>query len=1749
MSSTKIARPIIILAFVALLLLCICAVLFQFTEIDTPVTSTLRGVVPSGVKDALRPLRAPQVLTFAPEFNGKDIAPTSPITISFLTPMSANDNAIQISPDIRGTWKWNGATAVFTPAELWPLSTTVNVTVTREARSWLMRRAEKDFAWSFNVIAPTGIVSTAPRQGAQFAYLRDRLTITFNREMDRKSVEERLKVEPAISNMSLLWEGNQLIIGGNLKPSTAYKFFLPSGAKDNKYGLAIPTDFAWSFTTTQQYPYLAIINIGRYGLTTADKPTTLKLQSVNVSKVDVALHKFDTDTYIKSLAFSYDKWRNFKPDSAPLKTWTITAPGKVDQYVTQDLQLDALPAGTYYLTVKSAEGVNDTQVLVSTKTALTLKRTTDQVLVWATSITDGSPVQRLLLTFYNSKGETVGTGATDKDGLYEGTIKLTKDSLYVVGVREGDVAAVSDQWEQGIEPWRFENVQYQWNPMKHTYRVYVYTDRPLYRPGQTVYFKAIVRSDDDGAYTQPPAGTQVQIKVGDWQERVLYDKTLKTSDFGSIADSFTINPEAGLGTYQIVAKIGDEEYSNDIQVEEYRKPEYSVSVSVDRKDYVSGDTITATIRANYFFGGAVTGSKVHWTLYANDYYFYWSGGDLDFGEVSGQRYYGYGKEISSGDATLNANGELVLKLPADISQEKRSQVYTIEATVTDESNQPQSAIAATLVHRGNFYIGMKPSNYIGTKGTPARFDIQTLDTNGKPVGKVAVSYTLNLINWNCYTKKDDKGRNIWKCDEVKTEIQRGDWTTDANGKYQLQFTPPKGGSYRLDAEGKDARGNRVLGQTWMWVSDRSQFLSWAYENNDRIGLVLDKKQYKVGDVAKVLIQSPYEKATALVTLERGKIISRQLIALDSNSATVDVPITDSYFPNVYVGVILIPQGGFADGIPSFKMGLVNLPIMSDAKALNVSVASNKTQYLPRDKASYSIKTLDASGKPVSAEVSLSVVDKAVLALASNFGADITQGFYGKRDLAVNTAQSLTVFLARVNQREDFGGGGGGGEEPRKSFPDIAYWNPTIVTDSSGNAKVDVTLPDNLTTWTAIANGVTASTQVGKAQSDTIVTKDLIVRPVLPRFMNVGDAVTLGAIVRNSTDKTQTVIVSLNATNLSVNTPSGPTNIAACTAAITTTNCLSLASVLTRTVTISAGQSATVNWNVTVPSTAQLIASYTPSATVPLSTTITLSARGSGVSDAVQLSIPIEPYGEKQVVANAGQVESAESKFAVTVPKEASFATFKLTSSPSLAAGLIDSLQYLTGYPYGCVEQTMSRFLPDVLVKQTLDKLKIKNDKLEKELPKQVEDSLTRLYNFQHGDGGWGWWENDDSIPYETAYVLYGLAQAKKAGYPVDENVIKRAMQYLKQPLVDTTDYNLKVYIAYALTEAGQGDAALARSMIDKQNRMSLNSRAMLALMLKSLGEDASAKSIVADLEKLVIETGQHAHWEEVQADLNRWEYYSSNGRTTATVLRAVLALDPQSALVQKTVRYMMVNRLGGYWRTTQETAQTIIALTDYLAQSGELTANYTYNIFVDGKDYGKQSVSPSNVSQQQTLSLRLDPGTHEIRIVKSGEGRLYFASTLQYYTGSGEAIGAKTSLNGPVIRREYVDPKTEKALTSFKVGDLVRVKITLDMPREGWYMMVTDPLPAGFEAINYSLNTSGIEPTSKSGYRSYWSRPDLRDDRAVFFTTYMWKGKHTYTYLIRATSSGTFRALPAEVAPMYEPDVFGRSASTEFAVK
>ncbi len=1689
------------------LVISLFAIFVNLTEVDTVLRESLRTFVPQEWQDALRPWRAPMVIGFAPDWEATDVSLRSPISIAFLTPMntSLTESSVQIEPAVRGRFSWRGTTLIFTPIEDWPMQAGVRITVTREARSWLLRRMEREFSFHFTTLGPPVVLETEPAQDARYTYLRDRLTITFNRPMDHASVESHLRISPEISRQRLAWRDEQLIISGVLRPSTIYRIVIEKGAKDTIYNLETLEDLEWSFTTTERYPYLAITGVGREALVSAGVPTELALSLVNVSRVDLNLYAIDVSTYISMTNFSSDDWRWFRPDDEPLRSWSMDPEVSLDRDEERALGLGELEPGLYFLIAESPEQAQDSQILVSTHTALALKRTARQALVWATSLQDGKPVAGLPLTIYNAEGDVVATGLSDEDGIFSTDIPDTESGLHVLAQDDNDMSICSDTWQNGIEAWRFDDVLWQWEARTREYRLFLYVDRPLYRPGQTVYFRGVLRLDNDGDYSAPPVGTPLQVTVANYENNVLYERTLETNAFGSISGGFDLNDEVRLGEYFIKASVEDEEYQTAFRVEEYRKPEYAVDVATDRDFYVNGDVISATISANYYFGAPVAGATLNYTLYSNDYYFFWGDGDIGSGEFAPPRYWGYGREVASGEGVTDDNGNFEVTLRADITREERSQIFTLESTVIDPSNQPVSSVATFLVHRGEFYIGLRPERYVILSGQRAAVDVQTVDTEGAPLGDLGLSYTVYLVEWRKVRRTAD-GRTYWDWQEVISEVEAADIKTGSDGWGRITFVAPHGGSYRLQAQGRDERGNRVLGTVYLWVSDVDRAVAWRFQEHDRIELVTDRRSYSPGDTAKILVQSPYEQATALVTVERGRIINYHLIDMDGNSAVLEIPVANEYFPNVFVSVVLAPRSGSDDEPPSFKIGYAELKVQSAESELRINLVPDGQEYQPRQMATYSIRTRDHLNRPVSAEVSLGVIDASIYALAGDTTSDIVEAFYGRRQLAVRTAHSLTVHVERIRLVEDFGGGGGIGEqEPRRIFPDVAYWNPAVVTDENGVARVEFQMPDNLTTWRAFAKGVTIDTLVGASDMDVIATKDLILRPMLPRFLSVGDEATIGAVVHNYTGEALEARVALTATNLLL--PPG----------------------LSHTVVISQGQAVEVDWTIEVPQA--------------VSTTITMLAGAPTVGDVVQLTLPIMPFGERRVLVDALTVEEGESHWIMNVPKGALIPTLEIDLSPSLAAGLVDSLEYLTGYPYGCVEQTMSRFLPDVLVSQALDSLGLENERLRAELPAQVESGLQRIYRFQHYDGGWGWWEGGESGSYQTAYVVYGLTQARKAGYDVNAQVLRRGVEFLQQSLLETHDLDLKAYISYVLAEYGQGDLSLARSLWERRRRMDLYTQAYLALALDTLGSSQEAKFIVDELGGKVIETARTAHWEEEGHD---WATMSSDGRTTALVLQAMLATNPENQLIPKTVRWLMWTRLGGYWRTTQETAATIIALSEYLAISGELEADFSYQVFLNGELIAEDVVGTENVAEHRKLKVvDLAPGDNEIRVTKEGEGQLYLDTTLRYY-GEKESLEAARSLNGPLIQRQYEHPETEQPLTSYQVGDLIRVRLTVELPDDLWYVVVEDPLPAGTEAINGTLNTTAI---GEMGDHHYWSHPELRDEKAVFFTTRLWEGVHEYTYLIRATTAGTFRAMPAEVTPMYEPDIWGRSTSAVFHIE
>ena len=437
----------------------------------------------------------------------------------------------------------------------------------------------------------------------------------------------------------------------------------------------------------------------------------------------------------------------------------------------------------------------------------------------------------------------------------------------------------------------------------------------------------------------------------------------------------------------------------------------------------------------------------------------------------------------------------------------------------------------------------------------------------------------------------------------------------------------------------------------------------------------------------------------------------------------------------------------------------------------------------------------------------------------------------------------------------------------------------------------------------------------------------------------------------------------------------------------------------RQITLQPQEIKRIDWPVTVTKTGQ--------------TRLILTATSASDFDGMQLDLPVLPFGIERLVPFSGQADVTTST-SFTVPST-NQAQLNLYLTPSVAGMTFESLEYLTGYPYGCVEQTMSRFLPDVLVWQALDRLHIKKPELQAELPKQINAGFQRLYHFQHDDGGWGWWEHDQTDPYMTAYVIYGLSIAKAAGFEPDSTRVANGINALKT--IYDKEEGARPFMLLALSYAGEKAfvaSKIAESHLDQLGAYDLS---VLALSARQIGDAETELKSIALLKTKASVTETYAFWPR-RDDSYGW--CDNDVETAAYALRALLHAEPNSELIPKIVRWLASKRQGSYWYSTKDTAATIISLMEYLESSKELTGQYQAQVLINGNLVGEIAVTPDsaqNLTRQIVVKTPvLRAGENKLDIQMTGAGRLYYSGDIRFFE-SGNSAAAQN--HGVSIKREY----------------------------------------------------------------------------------------------------------------------------------
>ncbi|MBN1874615.1 MAG: Ig-like domain-containing protein [Anaerolineae bacterium] len=1786
--------------------------------------------------------QSPRVLAWSPRSGAVHVDPSGVISITFNQPMdhASAEAAFQLQADgglVPGTFRWLGGE---TPLDTEILGFVPTVPLQRGAACTAGLYApvytrDRDvplvdnISWSFTIVLPPGVIYALPFDGAIGIDPYSDVTIAFYSPMvgpsetDRAAfgkyltISEWPHITPTVTNVYTYWRESytELRISFPKEPQKAYLVTLDAGVPD-RYGAPLGEEVSIRFSTGDLSPY-ARLETGNYlGTFNAYTDTVVYAAYRNVASLDVALYRLTPEIFMKLYGYGgYDYRNEFIPSLSTLvRRWTVAVspPSNISELRKLPMVDETgaqLPPGLYYVELSSPEvlaydpeSAPSKYTFVRARVNLALKQTLSQSQVWATDLASGEPVPGLTIRFNDATHGWHGAGVTDDRGLYMADGLATAslwDRYFAFAGQPGDAdfaVALSD-WDNGISPWDFE-LTTDFSARMSAYIAYLYTDRPIYRPGQTVYFKGIVRADDDAHYTIPVDMVTTDVIIMDPQGETLYEETLPVSEMGTFFGELALDENVPLGEYYIQMQDPDRELyaTTSFRLAEYRKPEYQVDVTPDRDAYLNGDKIAVDVEAAYYFGGAVADAPVNWNLLSEGYSFQYqcpagqkcprySWTDYEWGREWEWEASSYGRHIADGEATTDADGHVLFDVSADIEDEIYSRLFTVEANVTDISGQYVSNRSTVIVHKGEFYVGLAPQGRVVEAGEGKSVDVLVVDWDSQPVPDVPVQVVFMEHRWYSVREQYENGQYYWTWVEEDIPVFTTTVTSSTDGKAVTSFTPTRSGSYRVRATGRDTRGNEIRSSTYIWVWGGGAAY-WRRESNNRIDLITDKDEYNVGDVAEILIPSPYTSTVnALVTIERGRIIETQVVELHSTSELLTIPIEEYHAPNIFVSVIIVQ--GFEqapDALATFKMGEVLLPVAVEEKELHITLTPDREMetgayYRPRETATYDVYVTDAAGQPVETELSLRLADLAVLALADERGPTLLEHFWQQRGLGVRTAMPLALAMEAFNRELEpkTKGGGGGGEAEgfvRTNFADTAFWDPVVRTGADGHAQVEVTLPDNLTTWRMQARGITADTRVGRSEVDVRSTLDLLVRPVLPRFFVVGDEAEIATIVHNNTTDPLETEVTLTVDGLTV---SGPTR---------------------QTVVIPAEGEVKVVWNVVVMQGSKGAEEQGDNDGGEQSVSITMEAREGSFYDGREDELPVYAYSTPEVMATAGRLSEPEVRQEIIqLPFNFDPTQGELTVrvDGSLTAATQDSLDYLEHYPYECVEQTVSRFLPNVLTYQALQELGIARPELEANLTEQVGIAMQRIYSQRHYDGGWGWWVTDESDGYLTAYVLHGLLEAYRAGFTVEEDVIEDGVAYLRQQLAPVNvrmshwKANRLAYQLYVLGEYVNlmplaelsGELGRAITLFEYRERLDQYGRATLAVALGLLEPEERSRvdTLLADLVGDAVFSATGAHWEEAQADY--WNM-STDVRTTAMVLWALARHNPDSELLPNAVRWLMAvrdsdNPTMRYWESTHTTSWALIALTAYMRATGELQGEFNYQVALNGAVQLEGAVNRDTIDEGQVLQVEvaqlLADEANRLLIMRdpptagqSGEGQLYYTAHLRTFLPVDQVQAAE---RGIVVARQYefVDRQTgdPSSVNEAAVGDLIRVKLTVVAPNDLYYVVIEDPLPAGCEAVDVSLKTTsavGEQPTLHNitaeqedvWYRRYgwgwwyFSHTEMRDEKVALFATYLPRGAYEYTYVMRASVPGTFNVIPATAYEMYFPEVWGRSDGGKFVV-
>ncbi|HMO16944.1 MAG TPA: alpha-2-macroglobulin family protein [Oligoflexia bacterium] len=1457
------------------------------------------------------------------------------------------------------------------------------------------------------------------------------------------------------------------------------------------------------------------------------------------------------------------------------------------------------------------------------------------------------------LSSLNARGKSIATAKTDQDGIAElpGSSVLDplnqykwawsqEDKGLILEIKkEEDIAILPLRYAFNVSTYEISNGfinQGSRNKNQNTV-AWGLTAQGIHRTGDRINYKLYLRSE--GLYSlEIPEYRKIKITIKNPKDEVVHElNDQEIGDFGSFSGFYDIPKNAPTGWYTIYLTPEPKHFSDkhkktssqnaesdltklalQVLVSDFTPSPVKIeletlpsktTLSIKSSEsseiyYLAGDQIQGEARVSLHSGGPFRNAEISTSLIIEASSFYPRNSSLrsfTFSSHDMQDGHGIQSHNHKINGTTKKDGKFEFGFNIPESLQFSYGVISLNATVKDDRGSQISTTKNHKFYGTSSYVGVKSPSWLMSTGKPHRF--QTIVINQKEEiltgtqveviieREEVVTAQVKSAGSAYLTRADREWKKVHSC-SYKSAITNKE-NPEHSDNY-CEFTPNTPGRYRAQAKVQDSK-NRSHQSAIVLYAYGSGFTSWGNDSEYRLELVADKSEYKVGDVAKIMVKLPFEKAKGLISIERGGIMHRRLEDLDSSSSIVEVPIQEDSIPGIYLSVLaMLPRdksspmpekiGDLDLGKPITKIGYINLPVKDRAKEIKVIVSTASENYRPGDEVPFEISLLKQDGNPFNedAEVALTVIDESVLYLIKNKDTifNIYDGMYATPLLEVKNYSLLTRLLgvqAFEKKGANPGGDGGSGDSDLREITSyIAHWDPNLIIKNGETLKGKIKLPDNLTSWRFVAVANSKNDKFGNGSTSIKSSKNLEIIPALPNQLTEGDQASGIATIFNRSDKSKNI--SFNAKSSEVDSLASET--------------LSVDSFERKQVKIPINASSHDSISITMRAEE-------------------ITAPGlTSESDGLRVKIPVysgymtEKTSQSGILGSNVQTKELSLNTNFETDTKTNPESLELIFTSNLLGDTSESFSYFYYYPYSCLEQKTSKTLAAAWHKGFLED-HANNQKQHSLFPQDlVPNYIKELEGLQSSEGGFSYYGVNSLLddPLLSAFVAFALNSLEQEGFEVPARIKSKLSSFLdkawktpslKNASLSPSEQNSKnASIAFGLSRLGEVDENEINRLFEKNSEMTVEARILLARALLTLNKTEKADIIIKGINNLLestqsdaslkVENGQTVNLlgSSVTANCNLLGllteriFHSDSGEKPGGYL------SDNETLIYKLasgIRKMRGSKL--HWNTTQE---NILCLSAFKLADERTKIDYKKKS--DSKAFPKIQITlgsdligtwpvDENIksSFSHKLPLEFSKGTPEsqlLRLRKLTPNPVFYQARLYHNT---PITDLKASDSGISLKRFYSVlrngtwhdiQKTEKVVR----GDIIRIDLVIETPLKRYMLALKDSIPGALEPLRSglrgtldtyqlislpsphlpNLNTDGQDGSGLISGFQVFPHSELKDNLAIFYTEELWPGTYAQSYLASVISTGKFLAPNAIAEEMYSPEVFGRTDSLYF---